>query len=57
MERTKEQILHEHYQEVGRKGGQSTSEKKMKAIMANLQKAMAKRWGKKVRLRKKKDKQ
>jgi hypothetical protein len=49
---TKEQIIKEHYQEVGRKGGQSTSKAKKEAALANLEKALQKRWKKKIRLRK-----
>ena len=52
MALTKEQIIHEHYVAVGRKGGQSKSPEKKKAVLANLEKALRKRWGKKIKLRK-----
>ena len=55
MEQTKEEILHEHYVLRGRKGGKSKSLKKKKAILYNMEKALEKRWGKKIRIRKPKD--
>ena len=55
MALSKQEIIHQHYMEVGRKGGQSKSHAKRKDIMENLEKALRKRWGKKFKLRKPND--
>jgi hypothetical protein len=52
MAQSKEEILHEYFVTITRKGGQSKSPAKIKAAKANLEKALLKRWGKKIRLRK-----
>ena len=55
MALSKQEIIHQHHMEVGRKGGQSKSHAKLKAMRQNLEKALLKRWGKKIKLRKPND--
>ncbi len=51
----KEKTLAEHLSEIGRKGGQSTSEAKTAAVKRNLEKAQVKRWPAKKELAQDKD--
>lgn len=51
----KAEIIKQHYMHIGRLGGKSKSPEKKKAVLLNLEKALQKRWGKKIRIRKPKD--
>jgi hypothetical protein len=53
MMKTEEEIIKEHYKNIGRKGGQKTSAEKKRSSLANLEKALKKRWGKRIKIRKK----
>lgn len=50
--KSKDQIIQEFLSERGREMGRSKSERKKQAVRRNLEKALAKRWGKKITLRK-----
>ena len=50
MAKTPEQIIREHYQQVGKKGGVSKSKAKVAAGRKNIEKALEARWGKKFKL-------
>lgn len=49
---TREEIIKEYLSERGRKLGQMKTERKRIAVRKNLEKALSKRWGKKIKLRK-----
>lgn len=55
MALSKEEIIKQHHIEMGRKGGQSKSAAKKKAVLGNLEKALSKRWNKPIKLRKPKN--
>jgi hypothetical protein len=52
MAMSAQEIIKQHHAEMGRRGGQSKSAAKKRASIANLEKALSKRWKKKFRLRK-----